>query len=119
MATTHDMDMNCIYTHFGWNDIGSVEYGLRHDGTQIGVDLFQFLQQLWDGFAVVCFQHGIGRVQLLHIRIMRINIQGQGLLGGLLAMTHIAMFVVQATLFDGGGGTRRIVQNQQMNKLKW
>lgn len=100
-------------SHLRWNDIGSVENGIRQNGTEIGVNVLQFLHQLWNCFAMVGLEHGIRRMQLLNVRIVRIDVIGEWLLAGLLTMAHVAMFIVQTTLFT------RETRRKEKNFVKW
>lgn len=47
---------------------------------------------------MVGLEHGVRRVQLLNVRIVRIDVVGERLLARLLSVAHITVLVVQATL---------------------
>lgn len=52
---------------------------------------------------MVRLQHGIRRMQLLHVRIVGVQIHGQRVLRGIGLMRLVGQFVVQSTLWDREG----------------
>lgn len=65
------------------------------------MDLLQLLHLLGQGVGVVGLQHAIGGMQLLHVRIVGVDVFGERVLAGILSMRLVALLVVHPALGMG------------------
>lgn len=97
--TTHPpMSHLSRHTHLPRNHFGALHHRLGHRRTQVIVDVLQLLQQLRQRVRVVRLQHRVGRVQLLHVRVVGVQVHGQRVLRRTRLMRLVRQLVVQPTL---------------------
>lgn len=77
--------------------------------------LLQLLHQLGQRIAVIGLQHAIGGMQLLHVRVVRVNVFGERVLAGILSVCQMALLVLQATLQIGESTTESTLRMRNIN----
>lgn len=77
--------------------------------------LLQLLHQLGQRIAVIGLQHAIGGMQLLHVRVVRVNVFGERVLAGILSVCQMALLVLQATLQIGESTRESTLRMRNIN----
>ena len=76
----------------------SLNNRLRNDVAKVGVDLFEFLQEMWHCLAIVCLEHGVGCMKLLNVGVVRLDVLRQRMLRWIMTMSAEALFVFNSAL---------------------